>query len=79
MTQALVKKMCFEEFVNWKPSNGWYELHNGVVVEISQPSGKHQEIVAFLVEKFTLEYSRLKLPYGIPKTVLVKPLESDTA
>lgn len=61
MTQALVKKMCFEEFVNWKPNNGWYELHNGVVVEISQPSGKHQEI-AFLVEKFTLEYSRLKLP-----------------
>ena len=79
MTQALPKLVSFEEFVNWKPSNGFYELHNGVIVEMSQPLGKHEEIVAFLGEKFTLEYSRLNLPYGVPKTVLIKPLESETA
>lgn len=79
MTQALPKVVSFDEFIEEKPSNGRYELHNGVIVEMSQPLGEHEEIIVFLAEKFTLEYSRLKLPYGIPKTVLVKPIESDTA
>lgn len=78
MMQALVKKTSFEEFVNWKPSNGRYELHNGVIVEMSQPLGDHEEVILFLVEKLTVEYLRLDLPYGIPKTVLVKPPESET-
>ncbi len=79
MTQALPKLVTFEEFANWKPDNGHYELHKGVIVEMSQPGGDHEEIIAFLVEKFTLEYTRLNLPYGIPKTALVKPPESETA
>lgn len=78
MTQALPKVVSFEEFVNWKPDNGRYELHKGVIVEMPQPLGDHEEIIVFLVEKFTLEYIRLNLPYGIPKTVLVKPPESET-
>ncbi len=78
MTQALPKLVTFEEFADWKPDNGRYELHKGAIVEMSQPLGNHEEFIAFLVEKFTLEYSRLKLPYGIPKTALVKPPESET-
>ena len=78
MTQALPKLVTFEEFANWKPDNGRYELHNGVVVEMSQPLGDHEKIIAFLVEKFTLEYTRLNLAYAIPKTALVKPPESET-
>lgn len=79
MTQTLPKLVSFEEFANWKPDNGRYELHKGVIVEMSQPLGDHEEIIAFLVEKFTLEYTRLNLPYGIPKTALVKPPESESA
>ncbi len=79
MTQALPKLLTFEEFTLLKPDNGRYELHKGVIVEMSQPLGDHEEIIVFLVEKFTLEYSRLNLPYGIPKTVLVKPPEGETA
>ncbi len=79
MTQALPKLVSFEEFIDWKPSIGHHELHNGVIVEMAQPLGEHEEIVVFLAERLTLEYSRLNLPYGIPKTVLVKPLESETA
>ncbi len=79
MTQALAKVVSFEEFVDWKPSNGRYELHDGVIVEMAQPLGEHEEVIVFLVEKLTLEYSRLSLPYGIPKTALVKPLNSETA
>ena len=79
MTQALPKLVSFEEFVNWKPSNGFYELHNGVIVEMSQPLGEQEDIIGFLIEKLVTEYTRLNLPYRIPKTALIKPLESETA
>jgi Uma2 family endonuclease len=32
MTQAISKLMSFDEFLEWKPENGRYELHNGVAV-----------------------------------------------
>ncbi len=79
MTQALPKLVTFEEFANWKPSNGRYELHNGVIVEMSQTLGDHEDIVGFLVEKLVTAYTRLNLPYRIPKRVLVKPPESESA
>jgi Uma2 family endonuclease len=43
------------------------------------PTGDHEQVVGFLATKFTLEYSRLNLPYFIPKTAFVKPLESESA
>ncbi|MEH1923211.1 Uma2 family endonuclease [Nostoc sp.] len=81
MTQVLGKVVTFDEFVAKYPDNRGqrYELYDGVVVEIPQPTGDHEEIVVFLSTKITLEYSRLSLTYGIPKTVLVKPLENESA
>ncbi len=81
MTQVLGKVVTFDEFVAKYPDNTLkrYELYDGVVVEMPQPTGDHEEIVVFLSTKITLEYSRLGLRYGIPKTVLVKPLENESA
>ncbi|MBD2726880.1 Uma2 family endonuclease [Nostoc sp. FACHB-892] len=81
MTQVLGKVVTFDEFVAKYPDNTGqrYELYDGVVVEMPQPTGDHEEIVVFLSTKITLEYSRLGLRYGIPKTVLVKPLENESA
>jgi len=31
MTQALPKAIAFEDFLEWKPEIGRYELHNGVI------------------------------------------------
>ncbi|MEO1432640.1 MAG: Uma2 family endonuclease [Cyanobacteria bacterium J06633_8] len=73
MTQTLNKTVTFEEFVKWKPENELYELHNGVIVEVAQPIGKHENVVGFLIEKILVEYVRLKLPYFIASKVLVKP------
>jgi Uma2 family endonuclease len=78
MSQALPKLVTFKEFVEWKPDRGRYELHDGVIVEMPQPTGDHEDIIGFLAEKFTLEYVRLNLPYSIPKTALVKPPESES-
>lgn len=71
MFQALPKTIAFEEFLNWKPDGGSYELHDGVIVEM-QPVGDHEEINGFLAGEVTLEFKRLKLPYLIPKQALVK-------
>ncbi|MEH1841076.1 MAG: Uma2 family endonuclease [Nostoc sp.] len=81
MIQTLGKVVTFDEFVAKYPDNTGkrYELHDGAIVEMPQPTGDHEEIIVFLVQKFILEYSRISLPYGIPKTVLVKPLESESA
>jgi Uma2 family endonuclease len=81
MTQVLGKVVTFDEFVAKYPDNTGqrYELYDGVVIEMPQPTGDHEEIVVFLSTKITLEYSRLGVQYGIPKTVLVKPLENESA
>ncbi|MFM7408834.1 MAG: Uma2 family endonuclease [Cuspidothrix sp.] len=81
MIQALPKtqSVTFAEFIEWKPENNKYELHNGVIFEIAQPLGDHQDITSFFAERITAEYLRLNLPYRIPKTVLVKPPTSESA
>ncbi|KYC42117.1 hypothetical protein WA1_19155 [Scytonema hofmannii PCC 7110] len=78
MTQTLRQLITFEEFVKWKPDSGRYELHDGVIVEMVQPTGDHEEIIGFLASELTAEFRRLNLPYFIPKTALVKPPENES-
>lgn len=70
--KALPKPITFEEFLEWKPESGCYELHNGVIIEM-QPTGEHEEVKGFLARKLTVEFDRLNLPYFIPNQALVKP------
>ncbi len=78
MTQAILKLVTFEDFAAWRPEGGRYELHNGVIVEMAQPVGDHEDIVGFLVEKIAVEYVRSGLPYSIPKTALVQSASSQS-
>ncbi len=78
MTQAIPKLVTFEDFAAWRPEGGRYELHDGVIVEMAQPVGDHEDIVGFLVEKIAIEYVRNGLPYIIPKTALIKPTKSES-
>ncbi len=78
MAQALPKLVTFEEFAAWRPESGRYELHDGVIIEMTQPSGEHENVVGFLIQQLTVEYLRLNLPYTIPKTALVKPNASES-
>lgn len=78
MFQALPKTVNFAEFLNWKPDGGYYELHNGVIVEM-QPAGDHEEINGFLAGEITYEFKRLKLPYIIPKQALIKVPDQESA
>ncbi|MDZ8053699.1 MAG: Uma2 family endonuclease [Aulosira sp. ZfuVER01] len=81
MAQTLRKLVTFDEFVAKYPDNSGkrYELHDGVVIEMPPPTGDHEEVIGFLVFEITRECIRLNLSYIIPKTALVKPLESESA
>ncbi|MEG4805606.1 Uma2 family endonuclease [Microcoleus sp. ARI1-B5] len=79
MIQTATKPVTFEEFLDWKPENGRYELHNGVIIEMSQPLGRHEKVIGFSARKLTVEFDRLNLPYFIPKQALVKPPDSKSA
>jgi Uma2 family endonuclease len=80
MTQILVtqKLITVREFLELKPDANHYELHNGVIVEMSQPKGKHEQVTGFLTVQIGTESARLKLPYFIPKTALVKSFQNDS-
>ncbi|MFN6475114.1 Uma2 family endonuclease [Nostoc sp. DedQUE07] len=79
MIQAIPKLVSFEDFAAWRPEGGRYELHNGAIVEMPQPTGEHEDVVGFIARKLTVEFDRLNLPYIIPKTVLIKPVNSVSA
>ncbi|MEH2061788.1 MAG: Uma2 family endonuclease [Nostoc sp.] len=79
MIQAIHKLVTFEDFAAWRPEGGRYELHDGVIVEMAQPVGDHEDVVGFLALNISIEIGQQKLPYFIPKTVLVKPFEGESA
>jgi Uma2 family endonuclease len=74
MLQPLVEPITFEEFLEWKPDNGRYELHKGVIVEM-QPTGDHELVRAFLIRELNFEIRRLNLAYSIPGQALVKAVD----
>ena len=79
MIQALGKLITVQEFLETKPENGRYELNNGSVVQMSQPIGEHEEVTGFLTVEISAEIKRLQLPYSIPKTALVRSVNSESA
>jgi Uma2 family endonuclease len=80
MLETLSKVTTFAEFVDWLPENTGvrYELHNGNIIEMGQPIGEHEEIKSFLGVEIPFEIKRLRLPYGIPNQVIVKPEDKDS-
>src|SRR5919199_3998503 len=74
MTQAISKQVTFDEFIAWDPENSEYryELHEGVIVQMPKPTGKHSEVAGFISGELFLEIRRLQLPYFIPKECIVK-------
>ncbi|MUG97468.1 Uma2 family endonuclease [Scytonema sp. UIC 10036] len=79
MLQPLPNRISFQEFIEWKPEGKRYELHDGIIIEMAQPLGEHEEVTGFLTKKLGTELDRLSLRYLIPKTALVKPLENESA
>ncbi|MGB3532204.1 MAG: Uma2 family endonuclease [Microcoleaceae cyanobacterium] len=73
INQSVVESLTFEDFIQQKPPEKLWELHNGIIIEMTQPLGSHESITGFLARKITVEFDRLDLPYFIAPKVLVKP------
>ncbi|MFW9258677.1 Uma2 family endonuclease [Nostoc sp. CALU 546] len=80
MTQALTKQVTFDEFIAWYPesSDRHYELHDGVIVEMPKPKGKHSEIAGFINGSLFIEITRLSIPWLIPKECVIKSVNTDS-
>ncbi len=80
MIQAISQKVTFDEFIDWYPENSEhrYELHNGVIVKMPKPTGKHSEIAGFLGGELFLLIRQRQLPYFIPKECLIKPYANES-
>ena len=74
MVQVLEKLVTFEEFLEFYPENGGiYELIKGEIIEMN-PTGRHEEIIAFIVFQLNLVIHQQKLRYFLPRTCTIKPL-----
>lgn len=78
MTQALTKTITFDQFIESYPDQGRYELRNGVIIEMPQPTGEHELIRAFLIAELNFELRRLLLRYFIPAQGLVKAVDAES-
>jgi Uma2 family endonuclease len=76
-TLNIQELITYAEFLDWKPENGRYELHKGVIIEM-QPTGKHEEISGFLSVELAFLFRQKNLPYFLPKQALVKVPDENT-
>lgn len=78
MTQALTKTITFDQFIESYSDQGRYELRNGVILEMPQPTGEHELIRAFLIAELNFELRRLLLRYFIPAQGLIKAADAES-
>jgi Uma2 family endonuclease len=78
--QAVSQRISFEEFIAWYPENSEqrYELHEGVIVEMPKPKGKHSEIAGFLNVELGITIRQLKLPYFVPRECIVRSVDGES-
>ncbi|MEQ9672536.1 Uma2 family endonuclease [Coleofasciculus sp. G2-EDA-02] len=79
MTQAQTQPQLysFDEFINWYPENSEvrYELHDGVIIEMPKPKGKHSTLTGSLIEQLfmIIRYMGQGGIWTIPRESIVKP------
>jgi Uma2 family endonuclease len=74
MVQSITISRNFDEFMAWYPEHSGhrYELHNGDIIEMPKPTGKHSEVAGFLAGSLFTEIVRLKHPFFLPKECVLK-------
>ncbi|MHC5596158.1 MAG: Uma2 family endonuclease [Nostoc sp.] len=77
MTQVKTLQVTFDKFIEWLPENSLssYELHDGVIVEMPKPTGKHSIVTGFLIEELVLTIIQMSKRgiWTIASESIVKP------
>jgi len=75
--QTESKLYTFDEFIEWYPENSEirYELHDGVIVEMPRPKGKHSKLTGFLILELGITIRQMDNSgiWFIPRESIVKP------
>jgi Uma2 family endonuclease len=69
--------MTFDAFLQWKPDNTRYELHQGTPIEM-QPTGDHEAVVEFLSTTLIRAAGKSGMDYRFPRQALIKAPNSET-
>lgn len=84
MTQTIpkpkTKPVTFDDFIAWYPEKREtrYELHEGVIVEMPKPKGRHSEVAGFLNIEAGIVCRNAQLPYFIPRESIVKSVDGES-
>jgi Uma2 family endonuclease len=80
MVLAVSQKVSFDAFIEGYPENAEYryELHEGVIVEMPKPRGKHSEIAGFLTLELGIFIRSSQLPYLLPRESIVKSVDGES-
>ncbi|MEQ9553305.1 MAG: Uma2 family endonuclease [Coleofasciculus sp. G3-WIS-01] len=79
MTQSQTQPQLysFDEFINWYPENSEvrYELHDGVIIEMPKPKGKHSTLTGSIIEQLLIIIRHMGKGsiWTIPRESIVKP------
>jgi Uma2 family endonuclease len=78
MIQLDVEVTTFDEFIDRLPESSEYryELHNGLVIEMPKPRGKHSQIGAWIIGQLYKESERANFPYFMPIDCIIKSLDN---
>lgn len=78
MIQLLPKLLTFDEFISWYPENSElkYELHDGIIIEMPKPKGKHSTLTGSLIEQLLITIRQMGKggTWIIPRESIIKPI-----
>ncbi|MEO0405886.1 MAG: Uma2 family endonuclease [Cyanobacteria bacterium P01_A01_bin.135] len=77
MVQLNRNVLAVEEFIAAYGDRDEYELIDGELINL-EPTGLHEQVIAFIARKLNVEIDRLALPYTIPHRCLIRTSD-DTA
>lgn len=78
MIQLATQTTTFDEFIAGLPESAEYryELHNGEIIKMPKPRGKHSQIGAWITGQLFKEIDRLGLTYFMPIDCIIKSVDS---
>jgi Uma2 family endonuclease len=77
MVLAESKTISFDDFISWLPERSAfrYELHEGEIIEMPKPRGKHSEIAGLIIAKLNLIIHQAQLSHIISRESIVKSID----
>jgi Uma2 family endonuclease len=78
MVQSVPQLLTVDEFINRYGDDNRYELIDGELINM-EPTGLHEQVVAFIGRKLNVEIDRQDTAYFIPHRCLIKLLGTQTA